>query len=67
MNPPEPGMLGDIIVVTGTSEQLLEHVPSEAYDYVDNSPTYGGFSYGLLRTTSGDVSSIVIQLEIEDE
>lgn len=66
LDPPDPGMLGDHIVVTGTSQQLLEQVPPEVYDYVDNSPTYGGFSYALFRTTTGDVSWMVIQLEIED-
>ena len=65
-NPPDPGMLADHIVVTGTSQQLLEQVPPQAYDYVDNSPTYGGFSYALFRTTTGDVSWMVIQLQIED-
>lgn len=66
LDPPDPGMLGDLIVVTGTSQLLLEQVPPEAYDDVDNSPTYGGFSYALFRTTTGDVSWMVIQLEIED-
>ena len=37
-------MLGDLIVVTGASQLLQEQVPPEAYDYADNSPTYGGFS-----------------------
>ncbi len=66
MDPPNAGMLGDLIVVTGASQQLLEQVPPQAYDYVDNSPTYGGFSYALFRTTTGDVSWMVIQLQIED-
>lgn len=66
MDPPARGMLADHIVVTGTSNHLLEQVPPEAYDYVDNSPTYGGFSYALFRTTTGDVSWMVIQLQIED-
>lgn len=66
MTPPPPGMLADHIEVTGTSQLLLEQVPTAAYDYIDNSPTYGGFSYALFRTTTGDVSWMVIQLEIED-
>ena len=66
LDPPDPGMLADHIVVTGTSQQLLEQVPREAYDDGDNSPTYGGFSYALFRTTTGDVSWMLIQLHIED-
>jgi hypothetical protein len=66
MSPPAPGMLADEIEVRGWSQTLLDSVPAAAWDYVDNTPTYGGFSYWLLRTYSGDVSNIVVELEIED-
>jgi hypothetical protein len=66
MTPPAPGMLGDLIEVRGSSQLLLDYVPAGAWDYSDNTPTYGGFSYWLSRTYSGHVSSITVKLEIED-
>ena len=54
-------------IVEGESTYLLQSVPTAAYDYVDNSQEYGGYSYSMFTTEAGDVSWIIISLEIEED
>lgn len=56
-----------LIMVEAFSPTLEQEVSEAAYDYGDNTPTYGGYSYALRLTSAGDVSWMVIQLRIEDE
>jgi hypothetical protein len=65
IDPPTDGSLPDNIVITGTSDLLLQTVPQAAYDYVSNSPVYGGYSVVLMRTPNGNVSWVNVQLLIE--
>jgi hypothetical protein len=55
-----------LIMVEGFSETLEQEVPEAAYDYGDNTPTYGGYSYALHLTNGGEVYWITVQLNIED-
>lgn len=55
-----------LIMVEGFSQTLEEEVSRNAYDYGDNSPTYGGYSYALHLTDTGEVSYLTVQLAIED-
>lgn len=50
------------------SDALAAEVPTEVYDYVDNTPVYGGFSYWLDRNLDDEsrVAHIIIELEIEE-
>ena len=50
------------------SEALRDEVPTELYDYVDNTPVYGGCSYWLDVNLGdeGHVSNITVELEIEE-
>ncbi len=54
-------------IVEGESDYLLQSVPTAAYDYVDNSREYGGYSYSMFTTDAGEVSWIIISLEIEED
>jgi len=63
---PADGSFPDYIAITGTSDLLLQKVPQPAYDYVSNSPVYGGYSVTLMRAPNGDVSWVIVKLEIEE-
>jgi hypothetical protein len=53
------------VLMDGTSEALLNEVPAEAYEYVDNTPAQGGYQAVLWKTTAGEISWISIGLAVE--
>lgn len=56
-----------VIRRVGFSEALESEVPQETYEFVDNDPTAGQFSYVLfLDEDDEDVAWISIELEVEE-
>ncbi len=51
---------------TCASEALAAEVPEATYDFVDNTPVYGGCSYALFLNAEGRVGWIAIDLVVED-
>jgi hypothetical protein len=62
----EPGKLDDVIIVTGTSQQLRNQVPAGAYSFLEVPGNPGSFNYALIPTGSGGVYMISILLGIEE-
>lgn len=50
------------------SDALFAEIPAEIYDYVDNTPVYGGFSYWIDQNLDDEsrAANIFIELEIEE-